>query len=83
MALRFYKHDGWAKEHLEPYLERGRLIDTTELFGDEPDWAYFTLDTGSRLNVKKLLEEQVSKVHRNFDDYPNESDLLFMERYNW
>jgi ribosomal protein S18 acetylase RimI-like enzyme len=83
LALRFLKRCGWTKETLEQYLIRGKLIDTQESHDDDEYWAYYILDVGSRLDMKKLYEEQVSVVYRAFDDYPNMTDLEFMESKNW
>jgi hypothetical protein len=81
LALRFYQNDGWTKEVLEKYLIKGSFLDSKERFGDTNP--YFVLNVGSQLDMKRLYEEQVSSVQRAFDDYPHQTDLGFMERFNW
>lgn len=83
LALRFYKSDGWTREDIEPYLIRGRLEDTEEMHGDREDFAYYRLEPYSRIDMKKFYAEKVSNVFRAFDDYPNMSDLDFLESKNW
>ena len=84
LALRFYKADGWARETLEKYLIKGELYDTQFTHHqDLPVNAYFILKPGSALDMAKLYDEQVSEVHRTFNDYPQDTDLQFMERFNW
>jgi hypothetical protein len=75
LALRFYKGDGWTRECLEKYLTRGKLLDTAETHGDKPESAYFILDVGAALDMPKLYAEQVSEVHRAFNDHPQMSDV--------
>lgn len=83
LALRFYKCDGWTREDLEPYFIRGTLEDTEEMHGDREDFAYYRLAVYSRLDMKKFYSEKVSEVYRAFDDYPNMTDLEFLESKNW
>jgi len=83
LALRFYKSDGWTREDIEPYLLNGVLEDTSEVHGDSPEWAYYRLEVYSKLNMKKFYKEKVSEVYRMYDDYPNMTDLEFLESKNW
>lgn len=83
LALRFYKHDGWTRECLEQYLVAGKIMDTALMFQDRPEEAYFLLDVGSRFDMQRLYENEVSDVVRRFDDDPSETDFHFMERFNW
>ncbi len=83
LALRFYKGDGWTLECLKKYLVKGEFLDSEKQFGDNPDWAYFVLKPYSVLDMKRLYDEQVSNVHRAFNDAPEMSDLQFMESKNW
>lgn len=83
LALRFYKHDLWTRECLEKYIVRGELLDTEIDHNDKPEIAYFLLRAGGAFDCKRLLEEEVSKVIRTFDDNPNQTDLQFLEYYNW
>jgi hypothetical protein len=84
LALRFYKFDGWTRECLEKYLTKGELIDTEfSHHADTPDNAYFILKPYSKLDMKRLYDEQVSEVLRAFNDNPEWSDLQFMESKNW
>jgi hypothetical protein len=83
LSLRFYKEDGWTRECLEKYLIRGEISDTEITHGDDPEFAYYILKTNSKLDMKRLYEEQVGRVDRAFDDYPTMTDLQFMESKNW
>jgi hypothetical protein len=83
LALRFYKMDGWTREVLEKYLIKGSLQDTEFTHHDHGVNAYYILKVGSRLDMQRLYDEQVSEVDRAFNDYPSQSDLQFMESYNW
>ena len=83
LALRFYKSDGWTRECLEKYLIKGSLKDTAETHQYEDHNSYYILDVYAKLNMKNLYENEVGEVCRAFNDYPNETDLQFMERYNW
>ena len=83
LALRFYKCEGWVREDIEPYLLSGKLLDTQETHNDAIEWAYYILDVGSRLDMKKFHDEKVSSVYRRFDDKPSQTDLEFMESKNW
>ena len=83
LALRFYKSDMWTREDIEPYLLRGKLGDTAESHGDGPEWAYYILEVHSKLDMKKFYKEKVSEVYRAFNDYPNMTDLEFLESKNW
>jgi len=80
LALRFYKRDGWLRETLEVYLIQGRILDTQDLHGDSVDDAYFIFDRGSKVDMKSLYLAEVSEVERRFNDYPEETDLEFLER---
>ena len=81
LNLRFYKSDGWTREDIEPYLVKGYLNDSAEMFGDREDLAYYVLGMNTRLVMKRFYEEKVGEVFRAFDDYPNWTDLEFLE--NW
>lgn len=83
LSLRFYKLDGWVREDIEPYLIKGRVFDTQETHKDSFEYAYFILDVGVRLDMKRFYEEKVSSVHRAYDDRPWETDLEFLEGKNW
>lgn len=84
LALRFYKFDGWTRECLEKYLMKGELYDTEFTHHkDIRENAYYILRPGSALDMARLLNEQVSEVHRTFNDNPSDTDLQFMERFNW
>jgi len=83
LALRFYKNAGWTRADIEPYLLTGYLLDTEFLHNDAPEMAYYILEVHSRLNMPKFYEEKVGKVIRAFDDYPNMTDLQFLESKNW
>jgi hypothetical protein len=37
----------------------------------------------SKMDMKSFYEEKVSEVHRMYDDYPNMTDLEFLESKNW
>ena len=82
LALRFYKHDGWTKEILDPYLIRGRVIDQRE--GQEVR-NYFWLDheQNSALDMDRLLSEQISEVRRWYDGPPRESEIEYLKGMNW
>jgi hypothetical protein len=75
--LRFYMSDGWTKEELDGYCERG------EVKCAHPDDAdpYYTLASGSSFDLNRLIVA-ASGVHRAFDDYPHETDLQFLTRMN-
>jgi hypothetical protein len=83
LALRFYKRDGWALDCLKGYLTKGEFKDTSLTRGDADENAYFILDVGSSANMKSLLENEVSKVVRWYTDERTESDLEYMNSFNW
>jgi hypothetical protein len=83
LSLRFYKGEGWTREEIEPYLLLGDLMDTEEIHGDNPDWAYYILSIDGRIDMERFYEEKVSSVHRAFDDYPDMTDLEFLKSKNW
>lgn len=84
LALRFYRSRGWTEEILRPYLIKGQLMDThTSHHKDPIEESYFILAVGGVLDMRRLYLEQISAVVRAFNDYPQETDLEFMERYNW
>jgi hypothetical protein len=83
LALRFYKSQGWTRADLEPYLLRGQVEDTSELKNDEPAFAYFILAPGGALDMKRLLAEQISEVRRYYLGGPKETDLEYLESFNW
>jgi hypothetical protein len=80
LALRFYLHDGWTKEELDSFCIRGEV----NCFHPGDHEPYFVLDHTKRsaFDIPKLYEK-CSKLYRAFDDYPNESDVQFMKRFNW
>lgn len=82
LALRFYKHCGWTKEILEKYLIRGAVKDQAE--GQEVrDYWWLDHTQNSCLDMKRLLDEQVSQVIRWYDGPPRETDLEYLEKFNW
>lgn len=83
LALRFYKRDGWTKDLIQKYLKWGEIKDTAETHGDSAELAYLFVDVGGQLEMKKFYDEQVSSVHRWHGHYENETDLQFLEDYNW
>jgi hypothetical protein len=83
LALRFYKSEDWTLEVLNKYLVKGNIVDSQIRHGDDPAWAYFILSPYSTLDMKRLYEEEVSEVHRAFNDHPEWTDLEFMESKNW
>jgi len=83
LALRFYKKDNWTIEDFEPYIIRGCMEDTAEVHGDSDFFAYYRLSVDSKMDMKSFYEEKVSEVHRMYDDYPNMTDLEFLESKNW
>ena len=83
LALRFYKHAGWTKEILDQYLLRGRVVD---IWPGQEQRDYWFLDhtQGSRLDMKRLYENEVSEVIRYSETAEQgKSDLEYMERFNW
>lgn len=84
LALRFYRSEGWTLEILNKYLTKGKFADTHLSHHKDPlEHSYFILEVRSTLDIAKLYEEQVSRVVRAFDDYPYDTDVEFMERFNW
>lgn len=87
LSLRFYK-TSWAKEEIEPYLLRGRIIDQGE--GQEVR-DYFWLDhgQGSQLDMRRLYEEirpQVFTWRWDGDKYREvvgEEAVAYMQKMNW
>ena len=83
LSLRFYLNEGWTRDDIEPYLISGKILNTQETHNDAAEWAYYILDVDSRLDMKRFYEEKVSTVYRRYDDYPNQTDLQFLESKNW
>ena len=84
LALRFYKACGWTREILEKYLIEGNILDTEFSHHQDPHAiAYYVLKPYSKLDMASLYKNEVSEVNRMYDDYPEETDLEFMERFNW
>lgn len=82
LALRFYKCDGWTGECLNQYLLNGYMRDTEYApHFDKPEIAYFSPNIGCVMDLERLYENEVSTVDRAYNDYPNESDLEFMQRH--
>ncbi len=82
LALRFYKHEGWDLECLLKYLKNGTIRDTEITHGDSKESAYYALNVGSSFYIESLYHNEVSELHRAFNDYPHETDLQFMMRFN-
>lgn len=80
LALRFYISAGWTKEELDKLCIRGEV----KCFHPHDADPYFTLDheKGSAFDAVKLYE-RCSQLYRAFNDYPEQSDIQFIERYNW
>jgi hypothetical protein len=82
LALRFYKHQGWAKDCLEKYLLKGGILDTEfSHHKDPPESAYFIFVAGSRVDLEGLYKNEVETVLRAFDDKPSQSDFEFMKEH--
>lgn len=82
LALRFYKHDGWTKEILDQYITRGRVMDQRE--GQEVrDYWLLDHELASRLDMPRLLENEISKVVRWYDGPPRETDIEYLNEMNW
>ena len=82
LALRFYKADGWTKEILDKYLERGRVVDIWP--GQEQrDYWFLDHEKGSRLDMSLLLENEISEVVRWDEGRSGQSDIDFLKRMNW
>lgn len=79
LILRFYINDGWTKEELDKFCTKGEV----HCFHPYDKHPYFTLDhrKGSAFDAVKL--SAASKLVRSFDDYPNITDVKFIERHNW
>jgi hypothetical protein len=77
LSLRFYYSDGWTKEELDLLCEKGQVYCS---FPEDKN-PYMTLYPGSLFNCEKLLAA-CSKVHRMFDDKPNQTDLEFLKEHN-
>lgn len=79
LTLRFYAREGWTKEALDALCLRGEV----RCHSPNDEDPYYTLarEQGSRFDCERLLE-CCSSLHRAFDDYPNESDLEYLERLN-
>ena len=80
LALRFYKNDGWTKEELDKYCLIGEVHCRHPL--DDNQYFSLNLDKGSHFDCVRLYNEKCSHLIRAFDDYPNQSDVQFMEAHN-
>lgn len=81
LALRFYAKDGWTQPILDVLTIRGKVRPHPGFEEDEKSgWGgYYLPDLGTEMNIP-LLMQLVTKVHRRFDDYPEESDESFIRR---
>ena len=77
LNLRFYESEGWSIELLYKYITNP----TTTIYTspDEPSIRYYVYE-GTSVNIDELYENEVSSVHRQYDDYPYDTDLEFMKR---
>ena len=82
LALRFYESDGWTPGLLETCLARGFLRKSADYETELKELRYWALDIGGAFDTDKLMKH-VTKLIRAFDDYPNETDREFIERYYW
>lgn len=82
LALRFYLRDGWSLKELEKYIVSGSFIDTRDSHGDSDQSSYFTPSVGTVLDCRRLVEE-ISKLQRWYQGPPKESDLEYLESFNW
>lgn len=80
LALRFYMSDGWTKEELDLLCTKGEVLNNHPKDKDP----YFVLnhEKGSCFDAVKLYEK-CSILVRTYNDYPHETDIQFIERYNW
>lgn len=84
LAMRFCKHHGWTEEDLTPYLT-GKLI--LRGFGDgELQDQYLILEVYSRLDVKKMLDDEVIGellCKDQWGELKGLTDLQILQRRNW
>ena len=83
LALRFYKRDGWTLDVLQKYLIKGQFQDTQITHGDSSEGAYFLPSVGSVIDMKMLFEEEISGIRRWYSGEPRESDLDYLNSFNW
>lgn len=83
LALRFYKADGWTRTCLIKYLKQGEILDTAFTHGDQAVHAYLYMSPESKMDMRALLENEVSKVIRWYGGDPKETDLEYLESMNW
>ena len=73
LALRFYLKDGWDKKTLDSLVVCGKIIKCSGWEKDlKQGLAYYLPEIGTKLDIDRLMS-LVTKVHRAFDDYPQES----------
>jgi hypothetical protein len=84
LAMRFCKNYGWTEEDLTPYLT-GKLV--LRGFGiNESEDQYWILDVGSRLDVKKMLDDGVIGdvlCKEQYGELKGMTDLEVLQHRNW
>lgn len=84
LAMRFYKYNGWTEEELTPYLT-GKV--KLRGFGeDESRDQYWILEMGSKLDVKKMLDDGLIGellCKEEYGELRDMTDLEILQHRNW
>jgi hypothetical protein len=84
LGMRFYRSNGWTEEVLTPYLTGSLKL---RGFGiNESEDQYWILDVGSRLDVKKMLDDEVIGdvlCKEQYGELKGLSDLEVLNHRNW
>lgn len=81
LTMRFYKFNGWTEEQLVPYLTGNVVL---RGFGEnEQDDQYWILDVDRRLNIKKMLEDEVIGELLCKDQYGELKGMTDEEVFNY